>query len=323
MASQARQEPVFVLLTGRGLVRANAFMSRAAKGTSSPSASGCRRRTRRQNGGAAKIKADDIAALKARGVGATEMARPLGIGRTGLRSVSLLGEDRGDEPEGAAVPAAGRPLHRGDRRHGLSGVFAAGVRQRRHRRPIRHECRHRAAVFPAWGAAVTPGGFGRRIALAAAHRGACLDVRSVSGVGPWREGAVSGSADAAALEWRDPALRTAFDSPVVDRLHLDRSRQRPGRALRRDRIQPFGHGIDAAAGRAAAGRAGLASRRAAPATSSSSFCSPSPPASLLGRGSATGRCGTRRCLVWWTADQSCWWSTPLSARASHRASGAS
>jgi hypothetical protein len=150
-----------------------------------------------------------------------------------------------DEPEGAAVPATGRPLHRGDRRHGLSGVWVTGVWQRHHRRPIRHECRHCLAVFPTWGAAFTPGGFGRRVALAAAHRGACLDVRSVSGVRPWREGAVSEAADAAALDWRDPALRTAVDSPIVDRLYLDRSRQRPDRALRRDRVQPFGHGIDA------------------------------------------------------------------------------
>jgi hypothetical protein len=213
-------------------------------------------------------------------------------------------EDRSDEPEGAAVPATGRPLHRGDRRHGLSGVWATSIRQWRHHRPIRHVCRHRPAVFPTWGAALTPGGFGRRIALAAAHCGACLDVRPVSGVGPWREGAVSGAADTAALDWRDPALRTAFDSPIVDRLYLDRSRQRPSRALRRDRVQPFGHGIDAASGSGCCSARRAASRRAAPATSSSSFCSPSLPASLLGRGSATGRCGTRRYLVWWTADQS-------------------
>jgi len=44
-------------------------MSRAAKETSSPGASGCRRRTRGQKGGPAKIKIDDIAALKAHGVG--------------------------------------------------------------------------------------------------------------------------------------------------------------------------------------------------------------------------------------------------------------
>jgi hypothetical protein len=102
-----------------------------------------------------------------------------------------------------------------------------------------------ALLFFLQGAAFTPCGFGRRVALAAAHRGACLDVRSVSGVRPWREGAVSEAADAAALDWRDPALRTAVDSPIVDRLYLDRSRQRPDRALRRDRVQPFGHGIDA------------------------------------------------------------------------------
>ena len=232
-------------------------MSPAAKGPSSASAQVAAAEGRGgQKGGPAKIKSDDIAALKAHGVGGSEIAKRLGIGRTGLRSVSLLVEGRGDEPEGAAVPATGRPLHRGDRRHGLSGVFAACVRQRRHRRPIRHECRHRAAVFPTWGAAFTPGGFRRRISLAAAHRRACLDFRSVPCVGPWREGPVSRSADAATLDWRDLALRIAFDSPIVDRLYLDRWRQRPGRALRRDRIQPFGHGIDAAAGRAAARRAG-------------------------------------------------------------------
>src|SRR3984957_11889669 len=104
-----------------------------------------------------------------------------------------LAEDRCDEPEGAAVPATGRPLHRGDRRHGLSGVWATSIRQRRHHRPIRHVCRHRPAVFPTWGAALTPGGFGRRIALAAAHRGAGLDLPTVSGVGPGREGCVSGA----------------------------------------------------------------------------------------------------------------------------------
>ena len=118
------------------------------------------------------------------------------------------------------------------------------------------DCRHRAAVFPAWGAALTAGRFGGRVALAAARRRDGLDVRAVSGVGPWREGAVSGTADAAALDGRDPALRTAFDSPIVDRVHLDRARQRAGGALRRDRVQPAGHGIDAVADRAAARRAG-------------------------------------------------------------------
>ena len=61
-------------------------------------------------------------------------------------------------------------------------------------------------------------------ALAAARRRARLDIYAVSRVGSWREVAVSGSADAAALDRRDPALRTAFDSPIVDRLYLDRPR---------------------------------------------------------------------------------------------------
>lgn len=56
-------------------------------------------------------------------------------------------------------------------------------------------------------------------------------------------------------------------------------------------------------------------RRVAPATSSFSFSSPSPPASSPGRGSARGRCATRRCSAWSIADRSCWSFTPRSARA--------
>ena len=51
-------------------------------------------------------------------------------------------------------------------------------------------------------------------------------------------------------------LRLAFHRPIVDRLHLDRPRQRGGRDLRRHGVQPPGDGADAVAGRAAARRAG-------------------------------------------------------------------
>src|SRR5208337_5138715 len=122
------------------------------------------------------------------------------------RSASLFAEDRGYEPKGGALPGAGRPLYRGDRRHGLSGVGAAGARRRRRRRQIRDQRRHPAPVFPAWGAALAPGGVGGRVALAAAPGGDRLDVHAVSGIGSWRKGAASGTADAAALDWRDPAL---------------------------------------------------------------------------------------------------------------------
>ena len=114
-----------------------------------------------------------------------------------------------------------------------------------------------ALLFFLHGARLSPqAALAGRMALAAARRRARLDIHAVSGVGSWREGAVSGTADAAALDRCDPALRTAFDSPIVDRLYLDRPRQRPGSALRRDRVQPLGHGIDSVAGRAAAQRAG-------------------------------------------------------------------
>ena len=134
-------------------------------------------------------------------------------------------------------------------------------------------------------------------------------------LGSWREGAVPGIADAAALDGRDPALRPAFDGPIVDRVHLDRPRQRAGRDLRRDRVEPAGHGIDAIAGRALARRAGgifgaWRGRHRAPA---SGPLRRRPACSAVDR--RTGPCGTRRCSVWSIADRSCWWSMPRSARA--------
>jgi hypothetical protein len=135
------------------------------------------------------------------------------------------------------------------------------------------------AVFPTWGAALTPGGFGRRIALAAAHCGACLDVRSVSGVGPGREGAVSGAADTADRGNVAAALCAATASNLL------------GMGL-----TPLLVGLllGAQGGFSARGAGDIVLQLLLPFAA----------ASLLGRGSATGRCGTRRCLVWWTGDQS-------------------
>ena len=79
------------------------------------------------------------------------------------------------------------------------------------------------------------------------------------------------------------AVPAAVHRAVLDRLHLDRPRQRGGGAVRGDRVQPVRHPADAAAGGPAAAARTAASRRAAWATSWCSFCCRSPPASLRGR----------------------------------------
>ena len=207
-----------------------------------------------QKGGPAKIKTDDIAALKAHGVGGSE-----------------IGSASGEQAFGAF--------------HFLQRVEAMSPKVLLARLPVDPYivaivgmvCL--ASLLPAYGsgAIVVRYATNAAIALLFFLHGAWLSPQAAfAGASHWRLHIVvlvstfvlfpALGLGAKALFpglltpplWTGVILplRIAFDSPIVDRLYLDRWRQRPGRAQRRDRIQPLGHGIDAAAGRAAARRAG-------------------------------------------------------------------
>ena len=120
---------------------------------------------------------------------------------------------------------------------------------------------------------------------------------------------------AAAVGRAADAVRAALHRAVLDRLHLDRPRQRAGGVVRGDRIQPVRHRSDAAAGRIAAQRPGRVLRprrgRHRAAASAAVRRRPARPA----RGSANGSRATSGLLGWSIAARSCWWSMSRSARA--------
>ena len=84
-----------------------------------------------------------------------------------------------------------------------------------HHRPIRHVCRHRPCCFSYMGrGSPTPGGFGHSASHWRLHAmlvGLASTFILFPALGLGAKSAVSVAADTAALDWRDPALRTAFD----------------------------------------------------------------------------------------------------------------
>ena len=173
----------------------------------------------------------------------------------------------------------------------------------------------RADVLPAGRAAGAAGGAGRRAALAAACGGARQHVRAVPGAGADRAGDCAGAADAAAVGRAADAVRAAVDGAVLDRLHLDRPRQRAGGAVRGDRVEPARHPADAAAGRAAAERARrlLGARRGRHRGAASAAVRRRPACAALDR--RMGRPQQAAGPAWSIAARSCSWSTSRSARA--------
>ena len=114
----------------------------------------------------------------------------------------------------------------------------------------------------------------------------------------------------------------ALHHPVLDRLHLDRPRQRRGGDLRGLLLQPRRHRRHAAAGGAASCTAdgGGFSADSLLRIVSSCWCR-SWPGSCCAAGSAGSSPATRRSSAMSTAARSCSSSTPPSARAWSRASG--
>ena len=195
-------------------------------------------------------------------------------------------------------------------------LAAAGAWRWRGRRRLRHRRGDRPAVLPARRPAPAEGGAGRSAPLAAACRGASPAPSCCSRRSAWPPAPLAPSLlTAAAVDRAAAAVRAALHRAILDRVHLDRARQRPGRAVRRHRLQPDRHPADPAARRAAAARPGRLfppwRRRRGAAVA---WCR-SPPASLPAPGSPTGPAPTRPCSDWSIAVRSCWWSMPRSARA--------
>ena len=160
---------------------------------------------------------------------------------------------------------------------------AAGPRRWHDAGQRRRHRRHRADVLPARRPAGAAGRAGRRAALAPARGGTRQHVPAVPGPRPDGARNRAGPADAAAMGRAADAVPAAVDRAVLDRLHLDRPRQRGCGAVRGHSVEPVRHPADAAAWRACCSARTAASRRVLWATSWCSFCCRSSPASSPGR----------------------------------------
>ena len=154
-----------------------------------------------------------------------------------------------------ALPSVDRSVHRQHHRNGGGGVGTACPWRWHDTGQQRRNGRDCPDVLPAGCAVVASGSAGRGAPLAPACPGAGQHLSDLSGHRAYAACTGAEPADGALMGRSADAVPAAFHRAVLDRVHLDRARERRGSPLRGDGIQPVRHPVDAAPRRAAAERA--------------------------------------------------------------------